>query len=65
MVANATLAFVLVYGIGVEALDDAARGVSEAVAAQALPPMPAVRFPLHDTAAAKDTVQSGGIRGRC
>ena len=40
-------------------------GECRRLAAQALPPMPAVRFPLHDTAAAKDTVQSGGIRGRC
>jgi NADPH:quinone reductase len=64
MVANATLAFVLVYGIGEQALDDAARGVSEAVAAQELPPMPAVRFPLDDVAAAHDAVQSGGVRGK-
>jgi NADPH:quinone reductase-like Zn-dependent oxidoreductase len=64
MVANTTLAFVLIYGIGDKALDDAAQGVSEAVAAQALPPMPAVRFPLHDVAAAHDTVQSGGTRGK-
>jgi len=64
MVANATLAFVLVYGIGDQALDDAVQGVSEAVAAQALPPLPAVRFPLHDVAAAHDAVQSGGVRGK-
>ena len=64
MVANTTLAFVLIYGIGDKALDDAAQGVSEAVAAQALHTMPAVRFPLHDIAAAHDTVQSGGTRGK-
>ena len=64
MVANATLAFALVYGIGVQALETPL-GECRRLAAQALPPMPAVRFPLHDTAAAKDTVQSGGIRGWC
>ena len=64
MVANATLAFVLVYGIGERALADAARGVSHAVAAQALPALPAVRFPLQDVAAAHDAVESGGVRGK-
>jgi NADPH:quinone reductase-like Zn-dependent oxidoreductase len=64
MVVNATLAFVLVYGIGDRALADAARGVSEAVAAQALPALPAVRFPLQEVAAAHDAVQSGGVRGK-
>jgi NADPH:quinone reductase-like Zn-dependent oxidoreductase len=64
MVANATLAFVLVYGIGDSALDRAVRGVSEAVAVQALPPLPAVRFPLQEVAAAHDAVQSGGVRGK-
>ena len=64
MVANATLAFVMVYGVGDRALDDAARGVSEAVADQALPQLPAVRFPLADVAAAHGAVQSGGVRGK-
>jgi NADPH:quinone reductase-like Zn-dependent oxidoreductase len=64
MVANTTLAFVLIYGVGDQALDDAARGVAEAVAAHAVPPLPAVRFPLQDIAAAHDTVQSGGTRGK-
>lgn len=63
MTANATLAFVLVYGVTPEALAAAVQGVSQAVVAGALPALPPVRFPLADVAAAHDAVQSG-VRGK-
>lgn len=64
MVLNASLDFVLVYGIGEPALAAAVAGVSAAVAESALPPLPAVRFALDDIAAAHDAVQAGGLRGK-
>lgn len=59
MVANARLAFVLVYGLSDAELDAAADGVRQAVAAGDLPPLPARRFPLDQVAAAHDAVQAG------
>ncbi len=64
MVRNARLDFVLVYGIGEAALAAAVDGVSAAVADGALPALPPVRFGLDDVAAAHDTVQRGGVRGK-
>lgn len=59
MVANLTLSFVLIYFISDEALDAAVAGVSEALAAGDLPPLPVVRFPLERIAEAHDAVQQG------
>ena len=59
MVANATLAFVLIYGLADRDLDAAVAGVGAALAEGALPPLPAVRFPLAEVAAAHDAVQAG------
>lgn len=61
MVANLTLAFVLIYGLADEALDQAVAGVSAAVAAGDLPALPVTRFALSDIAAAHDAVQAGTI----
>ena len=58
MVANATLAFVLVYGVADIDLDAAVTGVSEALAAGDLPALPSTRFPLADVAAAHSAVQA-------
>ena len=63
MVANATLAFVLVYGLADADLDAAAAGVAAAVAEGALPALPTRRFPLAEVAAAHDAVQ-GGFPGK-
>ena len=59
MVANLTLAFVLIYGLADSDLDAAVAGVIEALAAGELPALPVTRFPLADVAAAHDAVQAG------
>ena len=59
MTANATLAFVLVYGLSDDQLDAAVRGVSAAVADGSLRPQPPVRFPLEHIAQAHDLVEAG------
>lgn len=63
MGANATLEFVLVYGVADSALDSAAAGVAAAVADGALPALPTVRFPLEQVGAAQDLVLAGA-RGK-
>lgn len=59
MVANLTLAFVLIYFVSDAALDAAVAGVSEALAAGDLPVLPVTRFPLERIAEAHDAVQQG------
>lgn len=59
MLLNATLAFVLIYGVADPDLDAAVAGVSEAVAAGDLPALPVVRHPLSAVAAAQDEVLAG------
>jgi len=59
MVANLTLAFVLIYNVGDPELDAAVAGVSAALAAGELPALPVTRFALADVAAAHDAVQAG------
>lgn len=61
MVANARLAFVLIYGVADPDLDAAVAAVSAAVAAGDLPPLPVARFALGDAAAAHDAVQGGAL----
>lgn len=59
MVANVTLAFVLVYGLTDEDLDAAVEGVSSALAEGALPAMPTLHRPLEQVGAAQDLVLAG------
>ena len=59
MVANATLQFVLIYGVADLDLDAAVVGVSAAVAEQALPSLPSVRMTLAQAGAAQDAVLAG------
>lgn len=59
MVTNATLRFVLIYGLSDEALDAAAAGV--AAAAVDLPRLPVTRFALADVAAGHDAVQQATL----
>ncbi len=59
MVANARLAFVLVYGLADAQLDAAVGGVTAAVGDGSLQPQPPVRFPLEQIAQAHDLVQAG------
>jgi len=57
MVANATLRFVLIYGLSDADLAAPAAGVGAAAAH--LPTLPVTRFPLEEVAAAHDAVQQG------
>jgi len=59
MVANATLAFVMVYGVADTDLDAAVAGVCVAVADGALPALPVVRRTLEQVGAAQDEVLAG------
>lgn len=61
MVANVTLAFVLIYGLADGDLDAAVAGVVEAVAADELPALPFRRYALEDVASAHDAVQAGAL----
>ena len=64
MTANVVLRFVLLYGVPPEALGQAARDVSAAVADGALTELPVTRFPLDEIAAAHDTVEGGAVVGK-
>jgi NADPH:quinone reductase len=61
MNANVVLRFVLLYGVPPEALGQAARDISAALAAGALTELPATRFPLEEIAAAQDAVEGGAV----
>lgn len=61
MSANVALRFVLLYGVPVPVLEQAALEVNEALSAGDLSPLPVTRFPLGETAAAHDTVEAGAI----
>jgi NADPH:quinone reductase len=61
MNANVVLRFVLLYGVPREALAQAAREITAAVAAGALTELPVIRFPLERTAAAQDAVEAGAV----
>jgi NADPH:quinone reductase len=59
MTPNIVLRFVLVYTMPADALHRAIAEVTNALAADALTPLPLHRFPLAETAAAHDAVESG------
>jgi NADPH2:quinone reductase len=59
MTANVALHFVLIYGIGSDALAAAADGVNAAAAAGALSELPIHPFDLDRIAAAQDAVEHG------
>jgi NADPH2:quinone reductase len=61
MNANVVLRFVLLYGVPRQALAEAARDITAAVAAGALTELPVTRFPLDQTAAAHDAVEAGTV----
>jgi NADPH2:quinone reductase len=61
MNANVVLRFVLLYGVPREALAEAARDITAAVAAGALTELPVTRFPLDQTAVAQDAVEAGAV----
>ena len=61
MNANVVLRFVLLYGVPADALGQAARDISAALAAGALTELPTIMFPLDEIAAAQDAVESGAV----
>jgi len=61
MNANVVLRFVLLYQVPLEALGQAARDISAALAAGALTELPVTRFPLEEIAAAQDAVEGGAV----
>jgi NADPH2:quinone reductase len=61
MGANLVLRFVMVYVMGAEAVRAAVQGVTEALEAGALTPLPLHRFPLEETAQAHDAVEAATV----
>jgi NADPH:quinone reductase len=61
MANNVVLRFVLVYSMPEEAKQAAVETIDAALQAGALTPLPAMRFPLGEVAAAHDAVESGAI----
>jgi NADPH:quinone reductase len=61
MNANLVLRFVLLYSMPSEAIAQAARDITDAVAAGALTELPVTRFGLDETAAAQDAVEAGAM----
>ena len=61
MNANVTVRFVLLYGVPPDALAQAARDITAALAAGALTELPVTTFPLDQIAAAQDAVEGGAV----
>jgi NADPH:quinone reductase len=61
MNANVIVRFVLLYGVPQDALEEAAKDISAALADGALTELPVTRFPLDEIAAAHDAVEAGAV----
>ncbi len=61
MTANVTLEFVLLYGVPMESLDQAAADISAALASGELTGLPVHKFPLADIAAAHEAAEAGAV----
>jgi NADPH:quinone reductase len=61
MTANVLLRFVLLYGVPAEALRQAARDISAALAEGALTGLPVIKFPLGEIAVAHEAVERGAV----
>jgi NADPH2:quinone reductase len=61
MNANVMLRFVLLYGVPDEALEQAAKDITAALADGALTELPTIRFRLDEIAAAHDAVEAGAV----
>jgi NADPH2:quinone reductase len=61
MTANLTLEFVLLYGVPMPALDQAAADITAALAAGELTGLPVSTFPLADIAAAHEAAEGGAV----
>ncbi len=64
MTANVVLRFVLLYRVPPEALRQAARDISAALAEGALTELPVIKFPLDEIAAAHEAVEGGAVVGK-
>jgi NADPH2:quinone reductase len=61
MSANLVLRFVLVYGVPTEALQQATKDITAALASGALTELPVHKFRLDDIAAAHEAVEHGAV----
>ena len=61
MTANVTLRFILLYGIPAKAVEAGVAGVSAALAAGALTPLPITRFRLDEIVAAHEAAEAGAV----
>jgi NADPH:quinone reductase len=61
MTANVVLRFMLLYGVPADALREAARDITAALASGALSELPVHKFSLDDTAAAQEAVKNGAV----
>jgi NADPH:quinone reductase len=61
MNANVTIRFILLYGVPAEALDQAAAGIDDALAAAALTALPVTRLPLDQVIRAHEAVEAGTV----
>ncbi len=61
MNANVVFRFVLLYGVPPEALSQAARDISAALADGTLTDLPVIKFPLDEVAAAQEAVERGAV----
>ena len=61
MTANLLLRFVLLYGVPMTALDQAAADITAALVAGELTPLPVLKFPLADIAAAHEAAEGGAL----
>jgi NADPH:quinone reductase len=61
MTANLTLGFVLLYGVPMTALDQAAADITAALTAGELTGLPVTTFPLAEIAAAHEAAESGAV----
>jgi NADPH:quinone reductase len=61
MTANVTIRFVLLYGVPLPALLQAAAGITRALSDGALSELPVTKFPLDQVAAAHDAVEAGTV----
>jgi NADPH:quinone reductase len=61
MVANATISYVLLYGVPADELAAAVSWTAEAAGAGALSPLPVTRYGLDDVVAAHEAVENGAV----
>jgi NADPH:quinone reductase len=61
MVANASISYVLLYGVPAEQLEAAVSWTAEAAGSGALSPLPVTRYGLDDVVAAHEAVENGAV----